>query len=142
MSRPTSTGPRLHNYTILPTSGGVTHVRPGVVSVSTGTSPAPTPAPVTMDTYRESTALVGSVGSVGMARAMSVSSDRYDSPGISLPASTSFSRSYDTGGSWSSLARGAQISGAPSLSRSASTPKSDEGVEVGVGEGEYVEVDI
>ena len=60
MSRPTSAGPRLHDYAV--PSSSVTHVRPGVFSVPT----APLPVPVSMDTYRE--------------RGLSVSSDRAGSP--------------------------------------------------------------
>ncbi|KAF7792776.1 hypothetical protein EIP86_003874 [Pleurotus ostreatoroseus] len=122
MSRPTSTGPRLHDYSIA--ASNVTHVRPGVVTVSTGTSPAPTPVlapsaplpmPVTMDRYRD------------VPRGVSVSSDRWDSP-ISYSAGAG-GHSYETGGSWS-LPRSSV------RSRSASTPKSD-----GSGSGD-IEVDI
>lgn len=118
MSRPGSTGPRMHDYSI-PTSSGITQVRPGVVSVSTGSSPAPSApipsdpssVPVRIDTYREK-------------RDLSVSSDTWGSP-----VSSTFGQSYGTAGSWS-LPRSSL------RSRSASTPKSDED------DGGYVEVDI
>lgn len=117
MSRPGSAGPRMHDYSI-PNPSGITHVRPGVVGVSTGTSPAPmtppsgpSPIPVRMDTYRET-------------RAMSVSSDTWNSS----PVSSTFGQSYASAGSWS-LPRSSL------RSRSTSAPKTDED------EG-YIEVDI
>ncbi|THG97282.1 hypothetical protein EW026_g4690 [Hermanssonia centrifuga] len=87
---------------------GITHVRPGVLGVPTGSSPAssvPVPVPVDMNAYRES--------------------NRYGSP---ISYSSAFgAQSYDTGGSWS-LPRSSV------RSRSTSAPKSegDEGVEVEV----------
>ncbi|GJE98220.1 hypothetical protein PsYK624_144440 [Phanerochaete sordida] len=118
MSRPGSTGPRMHDYSI-PTSSGITHVRPGVVGVSTGSSPAPgtpsstgpAPIPVKMDTYRE-------------PRALSVSSDTWNSS----PVSSAYGQSYASAGSWS-LPRSSL------RSRSTSAPKTDED------EG-FIEVDI
>lgn len=118
LSRSGSTGPRMHDYAISSASG-ITHVRPGVVGVSTGTSPAHTPAPsqavplpVTRDTYRDT------------ARDMSVSSDVWESP----VSSAIGQHSYGTAGS--SLPRSS------ARSRSTSTPKSEED------DGKYVEVDI
>lgn len=119
LSRPGSTGPKMHDYAI-PSASGITHVRPGVVGVSTGTSPAQTPAPsralplpVTRDTYRDP------------ARGMSVSSDTWESP-----VSSAIGRnSYGTAGSWS-LPRSSE------RSRSTSAPKSEEDDPL------YVEVDI
>lgn len=114
MSRSSSAGPRMHDYSI-PTYSGITRVRPGVVSVSTSSSPAPsapTPVPVKMDTYRE-------------GRAMSVSSDTWGSS----PVSSTYGQSFGTAGSWSAPRSSLR-------SRSTSTPKSDED------EGGYVEVDI
>lgn len=108
ISRPASTGPRLHDYAI-PTASGITHVRPGVVGVSTGTSPAHTPAPqvaplpVNRSTYRDT------------ARGMSVSSDVLESP----ISSAIGQQSYGTTGSWS-LPRSSV------RSRSTSAPKSEE----------------
>ena len=107
----------MHDYSI-PTASGITHVRPGVVGVSTASSPVPSsgpsPIPVKMDTYRES-------------RALSVSSDTWGSS----PVSSAFGgHSYGTAGSWS-LPRSSL------RSRSTSAPKTDEDAE-----GGYVEVDI
>ena len=106
----------MHDYSI-PTSSGITHVRPGVVSVSTASSPAPSsgpsPIPVKMETYRES-------------RGLSVSSDTWGSSPVS---STYGGHSYGTAGSWS-LPRSSL------RSRSTSAPKTDED------EAGYVEVDI
>jgi len=114
MSRPASTGPRMHDYAISSASA-ITHVRPGVVGVPTGLSPESTPAPlpVNKNAYRDS------------VRGMSVSSDVFESPISSAVGK----QSYGTAGSWS-LPRSSV------RSRSASTPKSDED------ETGYVEVDI
>ena len=118
ISRPGSAGPRLHDYAI-PTASGITHVRPGVVGVSTGNSPAQTPAPqavplpVNRTAYRD------------MARGMSVSSDVPESPILSAMGQ----QSYGTTGSWS-LPRSSV------RSRSTSAPKSEED------ENASVEVDI
>ncbi|KAI0691503.1 hypothetical protein BC835DRAFT_1360186 [Cytidiella melzeri] len=118
ISRPASTGPRLHDYAIS-TASGITHVRPGVVSVSTGTSPAHTPAPqavplpVNRNTYRDT------------GRDMSVSSDVLESP----ISSALGQHSYGTAESWS-LPRSSV------RSRSTSAPRSEED------EGVAVEVDI
>lgn len=119
ISRSGSTGPRMHDYAVA-SANGITHVRPGVVGVSTGTSPAHTPAPsqavplpVTRDMYRDT------------ARGMSVSSDVWESP----ISSAIGQHSYGTAGSWS-------LPRSSARSRSASTPKSEED------DGAYVEVDI
>lgn len=105
----------MHDYSI-PNPSGITHVRPGVVGIPTGSSPAPTtpaPIPVKMDVYRE-------------PRALSVSSDTWGSS----PVSSTYGQSYASAGSWSlprsSLRR----------SRSTSAPKTDED------DGGYVEIDI
>ncbi|EKM53296.1 uncharacterized protein PHACADRAFT_259560 [Phanerochaete carnosa HHB-10118-sp] len=118
MSRPGSAGPRMHDYSII-NSSGITHVRPGVVGVSTSSSPppatpspsGPSPIPVKMDTYRET-------------RALSVSSDTWNSS----PVSSTYGQSYASTGSWS-LPRSSL------RSRSASAPKTDE-------DESYIEVDI
>ncbi|KAI0090663.1 hypothetical protein BDY19DRAFT_936581 [Irpex rosettiformis] len=118
VSRPASAGPRLHDYAIT-TANGITHVRPGVVGVSTGNSPAHTPAPqpvplpVNRTAYRD------------MARGMSVSSDVLESP----ISSAIGQQSYGTTGSWS-LPRSSV------RSRSTSAPKSEED------ENAALEVDI
>ncbi|KAI0343877.1 hypothetical protein BDW22DRAFT_1356477 [Trametopsis cervina] len=119
MSRPASAGPRMHDYAI-PTTTGITHVRPGVVGVSTSSSPAPAtvhsqalPVPVSRSAYRDT------------PRGMSVSSDVLESP----VSSAIGQYSYGTTGSWS-LARSSV------RSRSTSAPKSEDDP------GSPVEVDI
>ncbi|THH22535.1 hypothetical protein EUX98_g8160 [Antrodiella citrinella] len=104
-SRPLSTGPRLHDYSV-PSSGNVTHVRPGIFGVPTGSelgrlAAVPVPVPISHTGYRDTTA-------------HSVTSDPWSSPGWSLPRSSVRSVSVTSG----------------SRSRSGSVPsKSDEGDE-------------
>ncbi|KAH8827640.1 hypothetical protein DL96DRAFT_1599747 [Flagelloscypha sp. PMI_526] len=46
-----STGPRLHDYNISASEGGITQVRPGLIGVPTGVSTGTSPVPVPQQTY-------------------------------------------------------------------------------------------
>ncbi|KAH8103321.1 hypothetical protein BXZ70DRAFT_925031 [Cristinia sonorae] len=140
-SRPLSTGPRLHDYSI-PSSGGVTHVRPGVLGIPTGsevqdaaTLSRPVPVPVSNGVYRDT------------VHGHSYTSDPWGSP-VSLtygsgqsPFHSSSVQSYGTGGGWSlprSSVRSVSVTSG-SRSRSGSVPKSDMEDE---GEGEEYVIDV
>ena len=112
MARSTSTGPRMHDYSI-PATGGLTHVRPGVLAVPTGsesehstaTRAVPVPVPVNTTTYRDPAASY---------------SESWGSP-----ASYSLAHSYGTGG-WSLPDSSLRSeSGSASRSRSGSIPRSE-----------------
>lgn len=127
MGRSTSTGPRMHDYSI-PTTTGLTHVRPGVLAVPTGsesdsstaTRAVPVPVPVNTTTYRDPAA------SYSLASATSES--------WGSPTSYSFAHSYGTGG-WSLPDFSIRSeSGSASRSRSGSIPRSES-------EDEFVDVD-
>ncbi|KAK7691457.1 hypothetical protein QCA50_004856 [Cerrena zonata] len=128
MARSTSTGPRMHDYSI-PTSSGLTHVRPGVLAVPTGSSEndhstasraAPVPVPVNTTTYRDP---------AGSYSLVSGTSESWGSP-----ASFSYAHSYGTGG-WSLPDSSVRSeSGSASRSRSGSIPRSEY-------EDEFIDVD-
>ncbi|KAL4247453.1 hypothetical protein ABKN59_008629 [Abortiporus biennis] len=139
ITRSTSTGPRMHDYSV-PMSG-LTQVRPGVVGVSTGSSPSatpsieevqiaapravPVPVPVNNTMYRDRDTFASSA------------LDSWGSPVSFTYAQSSYSgaHSFGTGG-WSlprSSLRSASVS--DSRSRSGSAPKSDDERE------DYVDID-
>ncbi|KAI0075614.1 hypothetical protein K474DRAFT_1685243 [Panus rudis PR-1116 ss-1] len=102
MTRSGSTGPRMHDYSVPVSRNGLTHVRPGVLAVptptvattgpdqpsmiipppETGARPMPVPLPVNHTTYREPTAVGGSVGG-GYSYVSGTSAESWGSPSIS-----------------------------------------------------------
>lgn len=153
MARSTSTGPRLHDYAISP-SGGLTHVRPGVLvsrgvdSPAPSSSPAlpndmtllgstttmngsrtvPVPVPMNHTTYRDP---------AGYGFASNASDPWGDASPVSLGYGQSFRSSNFSGGGWS-LPRSSVRSVSLSRSRSGSVSKSDED-EV---QEDYADVDV
>ncbi|TCD67634.1 hypothetical protein EIP91_012199 [Steccherinum ochraceum] len=139
-SRPLSTGPRLHDYAVGSGAGGVTHVRPGVFGVSTGSgsgSEASPPAPdVSMAGATRPVPVPVNGNGNGMYRDPYPSSDPWGS-------SSFHSSSYSLGaGGWSlprSSVRSVSVTSGDSRSRSGSVPKSDVDIDE---EDEEVEIDI
>lgn len=141
VTRSTSTGPRLHDYSIA-VSGGLTHVRPGVLAVprgpespasssalpneiaSTASRTVPVPVPVNHTMYRDPAGFGFS----------SNASDPWGSSPVSMGYGQSFRSSNFSGGGWS-LPRSSIRSVSGSRSRSGSVSKSDE-------EDDYVDVDV
>ncbi|THH17921.1 hypothetical protein EW146_g2984 [Bondarzewia mesenterica] len=145
-SRPTSTGPRLHDYAI-PGAGGVTHFRPGVLGVPVGSagtaeaiSSARTMSPYSHEGFPSSLASVhgGSIGDDSESWGSPVLVQREESFSISsstLPVAqpSSLAQSHTGTGAWS-LPRSSFVStSASSRSRSISVPRSDE--------SEFVDID-
>ncbi|KAH7907059.1 hypothetical protein BJ138DRAFT_1117016 [Hygrophoropsis aurantiaca] len=156
--RATSTGPRLHDYSVpqaVPGSGGITQLRPGLLGVPTAPSPAnditqpvsasrPVPVPSASNTADAHNLLAFRSQSVhSESWGSPISSAHYDTASFSLSSAhshrgESLSHSYapsDVG--WSLPRSSVRSVSASSRSRSASESKSDD-----EDNGEFADVDV
>ncbi|KZT25891.1 hypothetical protein NEOLEDRAFT_1132914 [Neolentinus lepideus HHB14362 ss-1] len=98
-----SSGPRLHDYSVSPANGGITHIRPGLVGVPTSTTPGPEEGRMSQSSAPVPVPVASSVGGFSYLSASGGGESwvSYPPSSASPATSTSLMRSQSQSEGWS-----------------------------------------